>query len=332
MRRVVHVLVALLVLAAGSYVAYRATRPELVLAVKPTRGPAIDAVYATGVVEPGLEIRIAPRAAGRLLELLVDEGARVRKGQLLARLEDSDLRASVAELEAKLTYARAQYERNQQLRTTALVSADALEKSRAELDAARAAWQRARDQLGFLRLNAPSDGEITRRDGEVGEYIAVNQVVFYMAGPAPLRITADVDEEDMPRIHTGLPVLIRTDAFPDRVFDGRVDQLTPRGDSVARSYRVRIALPGDPPLRIGMTAETNIVLAQRDSALLVAASAVVGDTVWTIVDGRAQPRKVTVGVIGAAKTEILGGLGGDEWLIATPPEGIEPGDRVRVAD
>jgi len=332
MRRIILALVVLLTLAGAGFAIWRALQPPLVTLVKPVRGPAVEAVYATGVVEPGLEIRIAPRAAGRIVELLVDEGAQVREGQLLARLEAADLAASVAELAARADYARSQYERSVSLRSSALISADALEKSRTDLEAADAALKRAREQLGHMRLTAPSAGEITRRDGEVGEFIPVNQEIFYMAGPAPLRITADVDEEDLPRIRPGLPVLIRTDAFPDRVFDGRVDQITPRGDPVARSFRVRIALEGDPPLRIGMTTETNIVLGQRENALLVPSTAVVNGALWTIEAGRAARLPVEVGVVGALRTEILEGLAGDEALIAAPPGDIAPGDRFRAAD
>lgn len=332
MRRAVYALIALLVLAGAGFIGYRALQPPVVATAAPTRGPAIEAVYATGVVEPGLDIRIAPRVGGRIVELLVDEGARVRKGQLLVRLEAADLAASVTELAARADYARKQYERSKELRASALISADALDKSRTDLEAADAALKRAREQLGEMRLTAPSDGEITRRDGEVGEFIPVNQVIFYMAGPAPLRITADVDEEDLPRVRPGLPVLIRTDAFPDRVFDGRVEQITPRGDSVARSYRVRIALEGDPPLRIGMTTETNIVLEKREDALLVPSSAVVDGAVWTIEGGHAARHPVEAGVVGARQTEIRSGIAGSEQLIVAPPAGIGAGDRFRTAD
>ena len=69
------------------------------------------------------------------------------------------------------------------------------------------------------------------------------------------------------------------------MFEGRVAEITPRGDPVARAYRVRIALVDDPPLQIGMSAETNIVIEQREDALLVPAGAVVGDAVWRSTTG-----------------------------------------------
>lgn len=304
--------------------------PPAVDVAQPSRGPAVEAVYATGLVEPGLEIRIAPRAPGRIVELMADEGDAVTKGQALARLEDQDLQAAVAELAARADYATAQYRRNVELRRSGVLAQENVERSRAERDATLAALLRAREQLGYMRLLAPDDGRIIRRDGEIGEFIPVSQTIFYMAGPAPLRIAAEVDEEDVARVAPGLPVLIRADAFAGRIFHGRVDQLTPRGDAVARSYRVRIALDGETPLRIGMTAETNIVLAERADALLVPTRALANGHLWVVVDGRARRRAVETGVAGPERTEVRAGLAGSEWIIVQPPENLDEGDRVRV--
>ncbi len=322
-------LLAVLAAAAGGF-AWQRLKPVEVELVAPTRGPAVDAVYATGLVEPSLEIRIAPRSAGRIVELLADEGATVRAGQLLARLEDNDLRASVAELESRVEYAQSQFQRNTELRRSSLISQDALDRTRTDLAAAQATLKRARQQVAYMRLVAPSAGRIIRRDGEIGEFVPVNQVMFYMAGPAPLRITADVDEEDVPRVQRGQRVLIRTDAFAERVFEGRVAEITPRGDPVARAYRVRIALVDDPPLQIGMSAETNIVIEQRENALLVPASAVEADAVWKVEGGRAVRHPVTVGVRAPDRVELRGGLTDSDRVIAVPPEDLEAGQRVTV--
>jgi multidrug efflux pump subunit AcrA (membrane-fusion protein) len=90
-------------------------------------------------------------------------------------------------------------------------------------------------------------------------------------------------------------VLIRSDAYPGRIFDGKVQQITPKGDPVARSYRVRISLPAHTPLMIGMTTETNIVLRRSEDALLLPAGAVQQDKAWRVENGRLHPNNVTVG-------------------------------------
>lgn len=107
--------IALGVLAGISAVAWRLFGPVTVEIVHPTRGPAVRAVYATGTVEPAVMLPIAPRTAGRLVELKAEEGAQVRGGQELARLEDADLQRSVDELMARLQFAKSQLDRAQTL-------------------------------------------------------------------------------------------------------------------------------------------------------------------------------------------------------------------------
>ncbi len=328
MRRSILIAVALALLAAAAAAAWLVWGPARVSVEQPARGMALEAVYATGTVEPTVEIRIAPRVAGRLVELHADEGDVVRKGALLARLEDVDLKAQVAELQARVELTAADHRRNLELRRTGMVSQAAVDRSRTDLEAAQAAVRRAREQVGFTRLLAPDDGRIIRRDGEVGEYIPVNQALFYMAAEGPLRITAEVDEEDVPRVQPGQDVLIHSDAFPGQVFAGRVDQITPRGDTTARSYRVRIALTGHPPLAIGMTTETNIVIDRRAAAPRVPTTAVVDAHVWVVENERARRVAVTTGVAGPQRTEIRAGLPADAYVIAQPPEHLEDGARV----
>ena len=326
--------VLLLLLAGVGYGIWLRLQPLELTVINPARGPAVDAVYATGIVEPALEVRIAPRVAGRLRELLVDEGSRVRRGEALARLEDADLRAAVAELESRAAYARGQFERLSELRESGLISLDALERARADLDAANAALSRSREQVAFMTLRAPMDGMVIRRDGEIGDLIPVNQVLFYLSGDAPPRINADVDEEDLPRLAIGQRTLIRADAFPGQIFEGTVDEITPRGDPISRSYRVRIALTADTPLSLGMTADVNVIIAEREAALLVPTSAlqtsVAGDFVWIVNGERVTQREVIVGVRSPERVEIIEGIVENDLIVLRPPEHLDAAPAVRA--
>lgn len=330
-RRPLRLLLITLALAAvGGALAWWRVAPKPLAVVAPTRGPAVDAVFATGLVEPSLEIRVSPRLAGKLVALQVDEGARVRRGDVLARLEDADLRATVAELESRERYARSQAERLIALRERGLVSVDTAERARADLDAAAASLARAREQRSFMTLRAPADGKVTRREGEVGDLIPVNQVLFYLAGDAPLRVAADVDEEDLPRVAVGQRALVRTDAFPQRVFEGVVQEITPRGDPVSRSYRIRVALTDAAALRIGMTAEVNIIIDERSNALLVPSGALREGRVYVIDNGRLVAREVIVGVRSPDRTEILSGLNDQDRVVAPLPEKLPLERRVKA--
>ncbi len=321
-----------LALAAGVIgAAWWVSLPHIVTVSSAVRGQAIQAVYATGTVEATVTIRVAPQAAGRILELNADEGQTVKAGEVLARLDDSDLRASVAELEARALYAQQQFERTGALVKQGWATKDKFDQAHSDADAAQHAARRAKEQLSFMSLRTPADGRIIRRDGEVGDYIPINQPVFYLAkAGVPLRISADVDEEDIPLVKVGQKVLIRADAFPGRVFDGEVKEITPKGDPVARSYRVRIELPSDTALMIGMTAETNIVTLEKENALLAPASAVTNDAVWVVRDGKLVRLPVQVGIKGRERVEIASGIADDDKIVAEPSDSLKAGETVRV--
>jgi RND family efflux transporter MFP subunit len=305
--------------------------PVSVRVVAPTRGPAVEAIYATGTVEPTVMMPIAPRVAGRIVELNVDEGSRVAKGQVLARLDDSDLASTVEELQARARFAQSQYERAQNLVRQGFMAKAELDRTRADVDAAEAAVRRAKTQRDYMALAAPADGLIIRRDGEIGQFIPAGQAVFYLSCCAPLRVTAEVDEEDISRVSVGQKVVMRADALPGRVLDGRVAEITPKGDPVARSYRVRIKLANPDALKVGMTVDANLVVGERHNALLVPSTAVQGDAVWVVEDGRLRRRPVRVGVTGAGRSEIVDGLAPDAQVVDAPPAGLREGRHARVA-
>ncbi len=302
--------------------------PAAVAVVQPVRATAVEAIYATGSVEPAVMLPIAPRVAGTLAALAADEGSRVHKGQVLARLEDNDLSSTVDELAARARYAREQFERTEDLVRRGFVSPTELDRTRADRDAADAVLRRARSQRDFTALTAPADGVIIRRDGEIGQYLAAGQALFTLSCCAPLRVSVEVDEEDIVRVHVGQKVVLRTDALPGRAIEGQVAQVTPKGDPVARSYRVRIRLADPAPLRVGMTVDANLIVAERSNALLVPSAAVAGASVWIVRDGRLHRQPVRTGVLGAERTEILDGLDDASHVVALASEALAEDQRV----
>ena len=180
-----------------------------------------------------------------------------------------------------------------------------------------------------MTLTAPADGQILQRDGEVGQLIPANQPIFYFSCCAPLRIEAEVDEEDILLVQSGQRTLIRAPALPERILEGQVAEITPKGNAATRSYRVWVHFAEEPPLRIGMTAELNIVITERPDALLVPTTAVSDGQVWLVRDGRLHRQPVQTGIVGETKTEILAGLNQTDWVVIRPTAGWREGQRVR---
>lgn len=297
--------------------------------IHPHRGLAVQAVYATGTVEPSVMLPIAPRISARLISLQVDEGDTVKKEQLLARMEDEDLRQKLREAQAHEAFTKYEYERMQTLLKQNVISKTEHDRARAEWETAAAAVAGAAAESDFMKLVAPADGRIIRRDGEVGQLIPANQPVFWLSCCTPLRISAEVDEEDIALVQPGQKVLIRADAFPEQTYEGVVQSITPKGDPVSRSYRVRIGFSEETPLMIGMTAETNIIIRETPQALLLPSGAVMQGNVWLVEENRLVKRKVSIGAKGIKKTEILSGIEADDVIVLKPEAELEEGLKIR---
>lgn len=298
----------------------------------PHQGEVIEAVYATGTVEPTIMVPIAPRSAAHLMELSATEGQTVKRGDVLARLEDSEQQAAIADLNARLVFAQSDFNRKQQLLKTRSVSRDILEQAKSEVDSLTAQIQKAKAQAAYLTLIAPADGLIIKKDGEVGELIAAAQPVFYMSCCAPMRITAEVDEEDIPQVVMGQEVLIQSDAFPDKVYHGKISAITPKGDSVARSYRVRISFDdAQNPFMIGMTVETNIIIQKIDNALLIPVTALANKNKVQVIHGNVlKTLTVTTGIQNVDDVQITDGLAVSDSVVVPYNENLKDGQKVRV--
>ncbi|WP_029010358.1 efflux RND transporter periplasmic adaptor subunit [Azospirillum halopraeferens] len=338
MARPVRILFPLVILlaaaAAGGTALWWSALPPVVRLAGVERGPAVEAVYATGTVEPVHWARVESLVSARIEEVLVRDGEAVRRGQLLARLDDAEAQAHLRELEARARFLQSEVDRQQELSRRGVASAAAYERAVSELAQVRAAIGAQREALARYELVAPIDGVVLRRDAEIGDIVrtAASRVLFTVGRTVPLWAVVEVDEEDMPRVRTGLTALIKADAFPGRALDGRVGEFTPMGDPVNKSYRVRIALPDDTPLLIGMTVEANIITRRADDALLVPEGAVAAGRVFVIEDGVARARSVEVGVVGNGRAEIRAGLSGDERVVAAPPAGLADGMPVRLRE
>lgn len=303
-------------------------RPPTVLVVSPTFGPAVQAVYAPGTVEGTVMMPIASRNNARIIELKAEEGEDVKEGQILAVLEDADLKQTLEELLSRQKYAQAEYERQEIMRKSGTTSITLYEKAKSDFEAATAAVARGVAQMNYLKLISPTSGIVIKRDGEVGELVQINQAVFWLLGGSKLRISAEVDEEDIGKVQPGQKVLIRADAFRGVVYNGTVQSITPKGDPIARSYRVRVSLDPESPLKIGMTTEINIIVQERSRAMLIPAKVLRDDAVFVVADGRVVKRQVVMGIRGEERVEVKSGLRQDDSIILNP-DGLSDGQSVQ---
>jgi RND family efflux transporter MFP subunit len=323
--------IGVLVLAAGGGGAWYAMGGVTsVVASKPERGPAVEAVYATGAVEPTFWAKVSSIVMGRIAEIPVREGDRVKAGDVLMRLDDREAKHKLAEAEAKERFLTQELARMSMLAQRDFASQQQFQRTVSDHAQAVAAVAAARQRLADLTLTAPLDGEVLRLDGNVGEVPRTGDVVVWIGQREPMRIEAEVDEEDIPKVQKGQKVLVKADAWPSKVFTATVTSLTPKGDPVSKNYRVRITLDPEQPLQIGMTAEVNIVVRETKDALLVPFSALRGEAVFVVEGARVRKRTIRAGIVGTNKVEVLDGLNDRDVVVTDPPPGLKDGDFVKV--
>ena len=307
-------IVALAAAAAGWWYLERGPRASAVAAV---RGTAVEIVYATGGVEPVRWAKVASVIRDRIIEICDCEGKTVAKGDVLARLDGREVEAGLKELKAREDFLKREMSRVSELITRGSATTQAYERAAMDLQTVQGLIAVQTEKIADYTIVAPMDGVVLRRDGEIGEIAEAGQILFRVGVPKPLQVVAEVNEEDIPRVALGQTVLFRTDAFPDRALEGKVNEITPMGDVAAKTFRVKIALPDDTPLKPGMSVEANIVTREKPNALLVPADALQANAVFVVDGARARKRAVTVGIRGTRAVEILSGLADGEQ-VASP--------------
>ena len=363
-------------LGAGALLALRAMRPRAVTVetVRATRASVSQAaagtpiLTATGYIVPRRKAVVSAKIQGRLSELRVEEGSRVKRGEILARLDNADLvaqaqraAASVARAEADLNEARRQERLNESLAREKVASQDQLEAARSRVAIAEASLLQAQADREYAAaevqntiIRAPFDGVVVRKMAEVGESVApippgVNLstssgAVVALADLDTLEVEADVAESNVAQLQDGQPAEVTVEAFPDRRYKAVLRQVIPTADRTKATVQVKVTiLDKDRNLKPEMTARVTFVAARpagpdaaapAGPAVVVPQEAVVtrdGRTqVFEVLGGRARLRPVTTGGVRQGRIVITEGLSGAELLVARPPDSLQDGDAVRV--
>ncbi len=330
MQRKTWLLLIVLVALAAAGAWWRYGRGVEVAAVAAQTGTAVEIVYATGTVEPVRWAKVTTVVRDRIIDICRCEGDIVFMGHVLARLDDREAQAQLKELRTREEFLQRELERVTALVARGTTTTQAFERASRDVNQIKALIALQEVKINDYVIASPMDGIVLRRDGEIGEIAEVGQVLFRIGVAKPLQVVAEVNEEDIPRVAVGQAVLLRTDAFPDRRLDAKVRELTPMGDPVTKTYRVRLSLPDDTPLKPGMSVEANIITREKPNALLVPADAVRDNAVFAIEGARVKRRAVKIGIRGTRQVEILSGLTAGERVASPAPTELKDGDRVRL--
>lgn len=299
-----------------------------------------DFYAADAVIESVRQATVSAQIAGQLTQLSVDAGDRVKRGQLLARIDtreaDAQLasaRAQVAQAQAALAQVQQEHDRTRSLVAQNFLSQSALDKSEADLQSARAALEAARagstqavTGRSFAELRAPFDGVVTRRLMDLGELATQGRGVVEIHDPAALRAVGTIPQFVLPRTARVERAEVEVPAASARIKATRVTML-PAADPKLLSIQVRAELPADGPSAVVPgTAAKVLVPIGRSQKLVVPAAAVFRRSeltaVYVLTDAGRQLRQVRVGNrVDDTSLEVLAGLAAGERVALDPQRG-----------
>jgi len=302
---------------------------EAVIAPFPLSAEALGNARANEAVD------IRPQITAALVEILFDEGQRVKRGEVLVRLENSEPLADLAAARAALVDSESQYRRSLELFKTRVVSESQLEQLEAQRDADQAAVNAAQARLDHTVIRAPFEGQLGLRRVSLGSIVSPSTVITTLDDTSLIKLDFDVPEVFLARLERGLTVTAHSAAWPDHQFMGEVISIDTRVDPVSRTVTVRALLPNsDGHLRPGMFL-TVTVLKEDVQALMVPEQAIVPERsnqyVYVVgADNVVERREVHSGRRRPGEVEILDGLEPGALVITEGTQKVRPGQQVEV--
>ena len=325
-----------------------AARPVLV--VTPSDAAQSDALAFAGEVRAREESPLSFQVGGQLVRRLVDAGARVRRGQVLAEIDPGDLRLQAQSAQAQLAAAEAEYARartdraryaqlvDQQLVSRSTMDAQdaAYRAAQAQLNSVRAQAEVAGNQAGYTQLLAPRDGVIASRQAEAGQVVAAGQTIFTFAGDEGREVAIALPESRIAAFSVGQRAWIELWNRPGVRLPGTLREIAPAADAQARTYAARVAVDDSARegLELGQSARVHFELTDGD-ALRVPLTAIQpgvdgGKAVWVVDPQTRTLRSVPVetGAFGAQTVPILKGLAPDALVVAAGGHLLREGQAV----
>jgi HlyD family secretion protein len=315
---------------------------------KVEKGSIKNSITATGTIEPVTSVTVGTQVSGIVSHLYVDYNSLVKKGQVIAELDKTNLtselntaRANLTSAQSTLNYEQNNYNRYKTLFDKGLVSADEYEtaklsylKAKEQVNTARESVQKAQTNLGYATITSPIDGIVLSKSVEEGQTVAASfntPELFTIAQDlTDMRVIADIDEADIGGVKEGQRVTFTVDAFPDDQFEGNVTQVRQQAttESNVVTYEVVISAPNkDLKLKPGLTANVTIFTLEKNDVLTVPSKALrfipiealigkdqkIEDVeaphkLWTLEGNVIKAHAVEIGTTNGIQTEIVSGI------------------------
>ncbi|MCD2182945.1 efflux RND transporter periplasmic adaptor subunit [Rhizobium sp. GN54] len=269
-------------------------------------------ISAIGTLQSDESVQLAPEVAGRIEAIRFDEGQPVKAGAVLVSLDNALAKAEEEEVRVRLDLANTNYERAQRMSANGTGTTRDLDSAIAERNTATALLNSQRVQLSKHDIVAPFDGVVGLRSVSTGSYVGIGTALVNLEKIDVLKVDFKIPEANLQKVKIGQTLEVTVDALPGRTFPGTVYAIDPMLDVNGRAISIRARLPNaDLALRPGLFARITVRGLEERKVVTVPESAIVARGqerfVWSVVDGKAQENRVTVGgrKIGFAEVEGL---------------------------
>lgn len=334
---------------------------RLVLTQKVVLGAHANHPGFAGEVRARSESALGFRVGGKITERLVDVGAAVKPGTLLARLDARDLQLNIANAksqqaaaQADWAQAQADFARYNDLFQKKFISAAEFDRRKAVLDVAAARHEQMKAQSGvvenqgtYAELRADRAGVVTAVEAEAGQVVAAGQTVVRVAREAEKEILIAVPENRLTEVRGAQHVVVTLWAAPKSRYSGKVREISPAADPVTRTYAVRIAVAeADAVMQLGMTATVSLTQAEAQAVALLPLSSIYQKdkqpAVWVVemaagagtgaAAGAVRLAPVSIGQFREDTVTVTSGVKEGDVVVTAGVHKLTPGQKVRVAD
>jgi RND family efflux transporter MFP subunit len=322
-------------------------RPVRVIAL--ATDTAGERLEFSGDVRPRYESQLGFRVGGKIVERKVDVGATVKRGDVLMRLDPQDLRLAESQARATLRaaeterdLARADHKRHVDLRAQNFVSQavldakqSALKAAQANVDAARAALRGQSNQSNYASLAADADGVVTAIEAEVGQVVQPGSPVVRVARTVEKEVVIGIPEDKVGQLRAASDVTVRLWANEAVAISGKIREVSPMADPATRTYTVKVAIPENADVRLGMTATVELATGGNGAAgLRLPLTALVqhkgASSVWIVENGAVK--LVPVQIVGQVRNDVLvtGQIAAGQNVVTAGVNLLRNGQKVRI--
>jgi membrane fusion protein (multidrug efflux system) len=281
------------------------------------------------------EVKVLAEADGRIAQLLVDEGTRVSRGQVLAAINPEDARIAMTKAQVRTTNARAAYNRAREMHDKQLISQGDFDKTMMEKEVAESELAEAEWRLGKTTIRAPFSGVVTQRKVTLGQHVRPGEELFTVTDFDPLVANIYLPEKDVFGLTPGRQVRITLKAAQEVQFPGKIRYISPVVDTSSGTVKVTVEAVQPPvTVRPGGFVTIDIVRETRENALVIPREAVLRELqaahVFVAEGDVAKKRSVALGLEEGGRVEVHSGLKAGEKVVVSGQGGLRDGAKIKI--